>query len=133
MANIEIESLFKGDRGDQFNTRSNPLLASSAIHKLATGKDLTYTAPANHLEEGDGPDPYIGGASLPRKVNEIKFSQQHYQRTESDNYLVNDGNGANGRSQFMQSPGIPGFKARQFKFSKQSLPDISIGRAGVMK
>jgi len=133
MANIEIESLFKGDRRDKYNTRSNPLLASGAIHKLATAKDLTYIAPRNHYEEGDGPDAYIGSSSLPKKVNEIKFSQQHYQRTESDSYLINDGNGANGRSQFMQSPGIPGFKARKFKFSKQSLPDISIGRAGVMK
>ena len=58
MANIEIESLVQGDGRDKYNTRSNPLLASSAIHKLATAKDLTYVAPRSRLrpEDGAGPD-----------------------------------------------------------------------------
>ena len=81
---------------------------TSAIHQLATGKNLSYIErnPRNDSIEIEG----RMGHSLPKKINEIRFEPHHYHRDRSDCILIHNGNGANGRSQFLQSPGLPGFK-----------------------
>lgn len=81
---------------------------TSAIHKLATGKSLSIIERNPRNETMEIVDRI--GHSLPKKINEIRFESHHYHRDNTE--TINNSNGANGRSQFIQSPGLPGFNSK---------------------
>ena len=47
-------------------------------------------------------------------------------KTEEGDVMITDANGACGKSQFMQSPGVPGFKHQRRSYDRQRsmLPEI---------
>ena len=83
---------------------------SSVIHKLATAKDLSKveskfsrnSSPSmkNRLRHGN--DISVYRESSMKKINEISYAPRHYQKDKesgvSSNFVIYNGNGANGRS-----------------------------------
>ena len=112
MDNIEIQNMLKESglekRDWMVRNQLKRQYPTSTIHKLATAKDISYKPNQPRATSQDEVESTIE-STWTKKINQIKFEPKHYQRDRSEGYLIRNGNGANGRSQFLQSPGLPGF------------------------